>query len=336
MRFVSLLSVILTVQTSLAQDLESILAKHETAVASLRYLRCQYTKTDQFPSHAVPKILVGNLTCGPGVLLLTAKGVNYESGLLARPGRFEVFNAFKRLETNQLIAQSNITATRKVLEDADPLRDIMISFDMETMLAGRGGLRELVKRACKNQVVDEGAEVRIPFADSTGSIRLSKKYNYLVLSSESRSAMNGAKYIASHSVTEFIPGPNGVYIPVAGEILTTRNGEFEFSYKTKLTNIDTSPFDETAIQLRYPKKMEVVNRIDGTKYTVDEMGNKVSPTEPFVPLVVGVGPDSKESRLPTQVEESRFGWWLIPAGLSIVFVAYAIVLFARARARRNE
>ncbi len=103
-----------------------------------------------------------------------------------------------------------------------------------------------------------------------------------------------------------------------------------------MSNVDTTPFDENKILLRYPGKTEVVNQIDGTKYTVDEFGNKVGPTVPFVPISVGVGPDSKESRQPTQAEEDRFGWWMIPAGLSLLSVIAAIVLFTHLRGRKDS
>jgi hypothetical protein len=333
MRTLSLTAVLLTVCPAYGQNLETILATHESAVAPLQYLRCQFTKTFDTPWPGRPKVLTGDLVRGPTVILVTAKGVGYESAFLARAGRFEMFTSMAPPSGGKMQTGSIIAATKKVKEDADPLRDMMVVFDIQQMVMGGGGLRDLINTHCKPEVIDAGDEVRIPYLKSEGAVRLSKRHNFLAVGSDAVSVVNGVRNTTSFSVTEFKPGPGGAPVPVAATFSVTENGKTVMAHKTKLIGINTTAFDEATVRIRYPRQTDVVDQITGTQYTVDESGGKVSDTKPFVPLVVGSSPNSKESHLPTADEPAQSGWWLAPAGCSVVALAGAIALYLRRRRR---
>ncbi len=167
--------------------------------------------------------------------MITAKGRAFESIVFNKSGRFEICTSFKEGNINKTSNSSIITARRKIKEDADPLRDVMLLFNIESMLSGNGGgLRELVMSHCKNEIIDDGADIRIPFAKSSGSIRLSKNRNYLAVGSEASTSMNGVNYSTSMQVTEFLSTRDGSYIPVAGELRVTENDAIVLAHKKKV------------------------------------------------------------------------------------------------------
>jgi hypothetical protein len=312
--------------------LETVLAAHETTVSSLQYLRCHYSTVSQVKQDGVPDALSGQLTRGPNVYLLT---VNGQSGFGAiyyyRPGHFESVKTWTDAKTKVVHTNSLIAPRKRVWPLADPLLDLTVMFSAEAYIGGGGGLRDEVKLNCKPEAIEVGDEVHIPYARSVGAIRLSKRNGHLVVGSTA----GGDGYVTTHLVTEFGREPNGVQIPIAGSVIATSHGKPFLARQTKLSRIDTSPFDEASVRVRYPRKTSVVNSVEKTEYTVDEGGNLVGDKKPHVPLVVGAPPDSTEFHRPTDEEPPRAGWWLAPAGCSVLAMAVAVRLYVRNRRRRD-
>ncbi|MFO0851662.1 MAG: hypothetical protein U0871_24330 [Gemmataceae bacterium] len=312
-----------------AQDVDRIATAHDTTISYLQYIRCKYTTTNQFPPPGRPNVLTGEITRGPGVLLVTAAGQGFQSAFLARPGRFEVYTKYRRHSDGKIESKSIVTPTYKIRSDTEPLRDVLIVFNVESVLSGRGGLRDYITSKCTGEVITRGDEVFLPYAGSQGGLRLSRQHNYLIIGSESSKQVGGINNSTSMLVTEFSPLANGLQIPTAGERKVTENGKVIMSHHSKLSGLDTSQFNESEVRIRYAGRTEVTNQIDGTMYTVDDAGVQIEKATPFTPLVVGGGLNPRESKTPTTNEPPRTGWWLVPAGGSLVALAAALAMYSR-------
>ncbi len=318
-----------------AENLDSILAAHETAVSSVQFLQCKYTKTNEFPLPGRPKTLSGEIKRSPNLILVTAKGIGYQSVFFARSGRFQNLTYCKNPHTGKMESHSIITATKRIGIDVDPLRDIMVFFDLESMLSGRGGLREYVKLCCKNEAIDRGNEVFIPYATTFGGIRLSRRYNCFAIESVASGPLNGVQNVTTMSAGEFLKIADGISLPTLGSLVVESNGTTVMSHKTKLADINIRPFADQDINMQYPERTRVINQIDGTEYTVDKAGAIQGEVAPFVPLIAGSGGNSSDSRLPSTSEESRFIWWLLPACCTAISLIAAIVFYFRGRRTLN-
>ena len=318
-----------------AENLDSILAAHETAVSSIQFLQCKYTKTNEFPQSGQPKTLSGEIKRSPNLILVTAKGIGYQSVFYARSGRFETLTYRKNPHTGKMESFSIITARKRIGIAADPLRDILVFFDLESMLSGRGGLREYVKLCCKNEAIDRGNEVFIPYATTAGGIRLSRRYNYFAIESVASGPLNGEQNITTKSAGEFLKIADGTSLPTLGSLVVQENGTTIMSHKTKLADINIRPFADQDINMQYPERTRVINQIDGTEYIVDKTGAIQGDVAPFVPLIAGGAAKSSDSRLPSTSEESRIVWWLLPASCSAISLIAAIVFYLRGRRAPN-
>lgn len=316
-----------------AQDLDAVLAAHESSVASLQYLRCSFTNTSSSTFFARPRVLTGTIVRGPALLIVTAKAADFDSLVYVRPGRVECVRAEvvegggKRARHSQ----SLVSATTRTALDVDPFRDMLVTFLSGPLPTGQNGLRQIVK---KREVRKVGDEIHLITANGNTTTRLSVRNNYLVVGHEARGSHNDTASEQKASVSEFVRSAEGVVVPatMSFRITNTTGGNTTtlFDHTTKLTNIDTKPFDEHAVKPRYPRDTKVTNSIDGTDYAIDEDGNVLGEARPSRQLTV-IAAEGDQRQLPTTDEPARTGWWVLPAALSVLATAAAVWLLARRR-----
>lgn len=316
-----------------AQDLDTVLAAHESSVASLQYLRCSFTNTSSSTFFARPRVLTGTITRGPSLLVVTAKATDFESLVYVRPDRIECLRA-ELVEgggKRERHSQSLVSATNRTALDVDPFRDMLVTFLGGPLPTDQNGLRQIVKKMESRKV---GDEIHLITADGTATIRLSVRNNYLVTGLENHGSHNAVVSHQKASVLEFFRSADGVVVPavMSFRVTNTTGGHTMtlFDHTTKLTGIDTKPFDENAVKPRYPRDTKVTNMIDGTDYTVDESGNILGEARPSRQLTVLTAPGDQK-QLPTTVEPARSGWWILPAAVSVLATAAAVWLLARRR-----
>lgn len=329
---------VMTARPCAAQDLNTVLAAHESSVASLHYLRCSFTNTSLSSTmFARPRVLTGTITRGPSLLVVTAKAKDFETLLYIRPGRVESLHAevVERGGQRQRLSMGVISATLRTALDVDPYRDMLMNFLEGALPTDQNGLRQFLKNSAKKvETRKVGDEVHLLAWDGTHTIRLSVRHNYLVAGHEARSSDNNVVSEHKASVSEFFRSSDGVVVPAVTSFRATNttgdNTTTLFNHTTKLTNIDTKPFDENAVKPHYPRDTKVSNTIDGTEYTVDEGGNVLGEVKPSRLLTV-LTAATDQKQLPTAVEPARTGWWVVPAAVSVLAAAAAAWLLARRR-----
>ena len=316
-----------------AQDLNTALAAHESSVASLQYLRCSFVNTTSSTFLSRPRVLTGTIIRGPSLLVVTAKATDFESLLYVRPDRVECLRAevLERGGKRERHSMSLVSDTSRTALDVDPFRDMLVTFPGGPLPTDKNGLRQI----CTNMKSDKvGDEIHLVTADRSATIRLSVRNNYLVAGLEIRGSHNGIVSVQKASVLEFFRSADGVIVPAVMSFLVTNTTGDDtttlFEHTTKLTGIDTKPFDENAVKPRYPRDTKVTNSIDGTDYTIDEAGNVVGVVQPSRQLTI-LATKGDQKQLPTAVEPARTGWWVFPAAGSVLAAAGAAWLLARRR-----
>lgn len=319
------------------QDLDTVLAAHESSVASLQYLRCSFTNTSSSTFFDRPRVLTGTLTRGPSLLVVTAKATDFESLVYVRPDRVECLRAglVEGRGKRERHSKSLVSATPRTTLDVDPFRDMLVTFLGGALPTGQNGLRQYLKDHPKKvETRKVGDEVHLVTPDGSHTVRLSVRNNYLAVGYETHGSHNGIMSNLNASVLEFVRSADGVVVPAVMSFRVTNttggNTMTLFDHTTKLTGIDTKPFDENAVKPRYPRDTKVTNMIDGTDYTVDESGNIMGDVRPSRQLTVLTAPGDQK-QLPTAVEPARSGWWILPAAVSALATAAAAWLLARRR-----
>ena len=316
-----------------AQDLDTVLAAHESSVASLQYLRCNFTNTSSSTFFARPRVLTGTITRGPSLLVVTAKATDFESLLYVRPGRIETVRAevVEGGGKRERHSRSLVSATLRTALDVDPFRDMLVTFLGGPLPTDQNGLRQICTKVEPRKVKDE---IHLITADGSAPIRLSVRNNYLVARLENRGSDNNVVSEQKSAVLEFVRSADGVVVPsvMSFRVTNTTGGNTTalFDHTTKLTGIDTKPFDENAVKPRYPRDTKVTNMIDGTAYTVDESGSFLGEVGPSRQLTVLAAPGDQK-QLPTTVEPARTGWWILPAAVSALAATAAWLLARRRR-----
>ncbi len=322
-----------------AQDLETVLAAHESSVASLQYLRCSFTNISSSTYFARPRVLTGTITRGPSLLVVTAKATDFESLVTVRPGRVECVRA-EVAEVGgkrERHSASLVSAANRTELNVDPFRDMLVTFLGGPLPADQNSLRQYFKNYAKKvETRKVGDEVHLLTSVGIHTVRLSVRHNYLVAGNDYRNSHNNTISEQKASVLEFFRGADGVVVPaVMSYRVTNTTGDSTttiFDHTTKLAGIDTNPFDESAVKPRYPRDTKVTNMIDGTEYTIDEGGNVVGEVRPSRQLTV-LAAAGDQKQLPTAAEPARTGWWVLPAAVSVLAAAAAAWLLARRRRR---
>ena len=316
-----------------ALDLDTVLAAHESSVASLQYLRCNFTNTSSSTFFARPRVLTGTITRGPSLLVVTAKATDFESLLYVRPGRIETVRAevVEGGGKRERHSRSLVSATLRTALDVDPFRDMLVTFLGGPLPTDQNGLRQICTKVEPRKVKDE---IHLITADGSAPIRLSVRNNYLVARLENRGSDNNVVSEQKSAVLEFVRSADGVVVPsvMSFRVTNTTGGNTTalFDHTTKLTGIDTKPFDENAVKPHYPRDTKVSNTIDGTEYTVDESGSFLGEVGPSRQLTVLAAPGDQK-QLPTTVEPARTGWWILPAAVSALAATAAWLLARRRR-----
>ena len=324
----------MTCRPCAAQELNTILTAHESSVASLQYLRCNFTNTSSSTFFTRPRVLTGTIIRGPSLLVVTAKATDFESLLYARPGRVECLRAevLERGGKRERHSLSLVSATLSTALDVDPFRDMLMTFLGGPLPTEKNGLRQIVKKTESRKVV--GDELHLRTADGSATTRLSVRNNYLVAGFENHLSHESVANNQKASVLEFFRSSDGVIVPASmSYFVTCTTGDKTttlFDHTTRLTEIDTKSFDENAVRPRYPRDTKVTNSIDGTNYTIGESGNVVGEVRPSrqstIPATTG-----DQKALPTAVEPARTGWWVLPVAGSVLAAAAAAWLLARRR-----
>ncbi|WP_143392910.1 hypothetical protein [Fimbriiglobus ruber] len=320
-----------------AQDLNTVLAAHESSVASFQFLRCSFTNTSSSTFLARPRVLTGTITAGPSLLVVTAKATDFESLVYVRPDRVECLRAEvvvrggKREHRKEVL----VSPTLRTMLDVDPYRDMLVTFLGGALPTAQNSLRLLLKNDPKKvEIHKDGDEIRLLTLDGSHTIFLSVRNNYLVVAHEARGSDKNVVSDQKASVLEFIRSADGVVVPAVMSFRVTNtaggNTTTLFDHTTRLTGIDTKPFDENAVKPRYPRDTKVTNMIDGTEYTIDEGGNVLGEVRPSRQLVA-LTPAADQKQLPTTVEPARTGWWILPASVSVLAIALAVRLLIRRR-----
>jgi hypothetical protein len=320
-----------------AQDLNTVLAAHESSLASLQYLRCSFTNTTSSTFFARPRVLTGTITRGPSLLVVTAKATDFESLIYVRPDRVECLRAEVAVHggKREYKSASLVSATPRTSLDVDPFRDMLVTFLGGALPTDQNSLRQYLKNSPKKvEARKVGDEVHLLAADGSYTVRLSVRNNYLVVGYETRGSDMNVVSEQKASVLEFIRSADGVVVPAVMSFRVTNttggNTMTLFDHTTKLTGIDTTPFDENAVKPRYPRDTKVTNMIDGTDYKVDESGNVLGDVQPSRQLTV-LTATGDQKQLPTTAEPARTGWWVLPASVSLLATAAAVWLLARRR-----
>ena len=270
-----------------ARDLDTVLAAHESSVASLLYLRCNFTNTSSSTFFGRPRVLTGTITRGPSLLVVTAKATDFESLVYVRPDRVECLRAefVEGGGKRERHSKSLVSATPRTALDVDPFRDMLVTFIGGGLPTDQNSLRQYLKvHPKKVEPRKVGDEVHLVSDDGSHTVRLSTTNNYLAVGHETHGSDKGIVSELKASVLELVRSTDGVVVSTVMSFRVTNttagNAMTLFDHTTKLTGIDTKPFDENAVKPRYPRDTKVTNMIDGTDYTVDESGNVLGEVRP--------------------------------------------------------
>ncbi len=179
----------------------------------------------------------------------------------------------------------------------------------------------------------EVAEYRL--GGATVAVHLAPAANYMVRKTERLDdTPNG--YTSSAEVTAFREGPPGVFFPARVVVKRKTGGKDEpdevFTFHDIKIN---APIPDAAFDLKFRAGSRVTDRIQGTKYKVDEAGRQVGPAEPMaVSASPAISPADPDPPTETRAEPRRAGWWVLPASVGLLAVS-GLWLFARRRALRS-
>lgn len=175
------------------------------------------------------------------------------------------------------------------------------------------------------------------------TIRLDPKHNYLMCGKISRSegvknpanpAQPPRAHILDEEVREFQQVAPGIYFPKR-VVIEERLGEELQSRRTVTFSAVrvNAPIPAAVFRPEYKDGTEVTDFIRSTKYKVNPAGQVRGPETTFSMVAVSPISDKQvtEPAGPTLAEERRWGWWLAPAGLSLVLIGLSIVVWRRSR-----
>lgn len=323
---------------SYSQDIESTLAAHESSVATLQFLSCNYVKKSSATTFGPAITIQGQIKRGPSLLMITAKCDEFESLVYIRPGRVECLKSQTILkgEKRERVSFSNVSASLRTMIDVDPFRDMLIVFLEGALPSDKNGLRGVFSVVSKKavNVTNIGDEIVLSSSDSSIKVHLSTRNNFFASSVYSIGSHLGIVSERKSSVQKFFRCSNGVVVPeMMTMLVTNRKGDNTSTLQNhtlKLSEIDTKPFDESTVKPRYPRDTKVTNLIEGTDYKIDEDGVVLGDRKP-TKLVAVLTASAEQKQLPSENEPARTGWWILPASLSLLATMAAFWLLLRRR-----
>jgi hypothetical protein len=220
-----------------------------------------------------------------------------------------------------------------------PWRDALFAFDTPN---GLQSLPVLLEQDKKATIATTRGEVVVTASDGR-SLTLDPRHNYLVKMSKFEFTMEpptGAKLLRTSRMTvmSFVEVGPGVYFPFQVKHDDEVNGEVKGSRLTSFHIVSVNkPIPRDVFAIRYDDRTVVSDKIAGTEYEVNANGEVSRPPKPLVAPSPGPGPSDAVAQYagPTVREPRRWGWWILPAALSLMFVALAIRFARRARSLRS-
>jgi hypothetical protein len=174
-----------------------------------------------------------------------------------------------------------------------------------------------IQRVIENGVTT--VAVKFKLADSTCTIHLDPAVNYMIRRRCSRNDSDEG-YHSSADVTRFKEAAPGVYFPEEVVLKRRDRGQDKpdetFSFQNVVVN---RPIPSTMFDLKFRPGIYVRDRIEGTKYQVNEAGTPAGPKEQLMPVVTVL--PGVEPQTPTREEPRASGWWILPSSAAVLCLA---------------
>ena len=328
-------------RTSHADLLRETLAAHAATVARLRTVSFQFSTTSNH---------TGSVTQQDGEYLRS--GDDQRVYIRQDGARFEEYVSNERIVDT---TQQTLHPTGKVLHTGGirpnagyysspalphPWGCTLIGFNTKRGVAAQP-LDELIQDYLVNPSARLEAGLVAVTAENEGiTIRLDPNHGYLVHSLDTKGpSVSGdpSSHVAvsRQRITSFQEVAPGVYFPSGYTSESQVDGQPMIRQTATFTAVAVNQIvDVGAFRPRFAHGTQVRDLIRGTEYLADVNGKPIGPEKSYT--VVGVGPNNPNAADvavvgPTTGEERRGGWWLLPAGLSVLLAGLAIGFWRRGR-----
>jgi hypothetical protein len=188
-----------------------------------------------------------------------------------------------------------------------------------------------IRRVTESGVSTVAVEFKLP--SSTCTIYLDPAVNYMMRKTRSEND-NEKGYHSSLEVKRFREAALGIYFPEEVVIKRRERGQDKADETFVFRNVVVNrPIPSTVFELKFRSGIHVRDRIEGTKYRINEAGSPIGPKEQLVPVVTVL--PGVEPQTPTRHEPRASGWWILPSSATLLCLAGTLWYVRRRKALRG-
>jgi len=332
----------LLVTVSPCDDLGDALAQHRASIDSLQTFKCDVKFTETNLTSRQEHTCIGKYVRSGNVIRVTEQ--NSKRGSVR-----ECYAAGGTVKTFERSATYLAAGIRGQFED-----------DLSRCDAWHYGLFEpyipgTVTPVTLEKLVQLGTEVRTKHETVDGQdcvviqmnidtkgkkwsavVRLDPSKNYLISGMEYRngSATSGEEMTLHFAVKKFVENKPGFFFPGEVGYTVSLNGKEHARQSSVFSNVQVNAaVNATDLRFRFPKGVVVNDSVRGTRYQVDELGNRTSAETPTQlnavggPGIVGTATDPGGQVAPSMDESLGWTGWVSSASLLVFFACVSLLIY---------